>query len=106
MLEVGLRRAENSGADIAHVYAVRLCTGNHGAGAEQHGDDGGGLGVGEFLSHLRQVAADDMSSLVCENPYEFVRRLGLLQRARKDEDAMSVHDKGIENILIDDHDLD
>ena len=100
---VGLRRAEYRQAGIADVGAAGARAGGDGAGAEQHGDNGRGLRVGEFLAHLRQMAADDVSGLVGKDADDLVGGLGLHQCAGIDEDAVRIHHERVEGAVVDDH---
>ena len=65
-----------------------------------------GLGIGELLAQLRQMAAGDVAGLVREHADDLVRRLGFEQRAGIDEDVPAVHDEGVEGAVVDDDDLD
>ena len=82
-----------------------LCARDHGADAKQHGNNRGGLRVGEFLAHLGQMAADDMAGLVRKHADDLVGRGRLHQRAGIDEDAVRVHHERVERLFVDDHDL-
>ena len=105
VLDVALRQLHRGHADIGHVHAVRAGASDHGADAEQHGDDRRGLGVGKLLPHLGKMAADDMTALVREYPDQLIGRGRLHQRAGVDEDAVRVHHEGVERFVADDDDL-
>ena len=70
------------------------------AGAEQHGDDHLGLGVGKLLAQLGQMAAGQMPGLVREHADDLVRRLRLQDRAVIDEDAAAVGDERVEEASL------
>ncbi len=99
-----LRRGEYGAADIAHLgIAVAR---HHRGRAEQHADDHRGLRIGEFLAHLRKMAADDVAGLVREHADELIGHYRLHERAGIDENAVRIHDEGVERIVVDDDDLD
>ena len=106
VLQVGLRTGNDRAADIGHVGIVRARAGRHGADAEQHRDDRGGLRIGELLAHLRQVPADDVAGLVREHADQLIGCRRLHQRAGIDEDVVRIHDEGVERLVVDDDDLD
>ena len=93
-------------AIVAGAAAAAGAADGHRAGAEQHGDDHLGLGVGELLAQLGQMAAGQMPGLVREHADDLVRRLRLHDRAVIDEDAAAVGDERVERALVDDHHLD
>ena len=76
------------------------------ADAEQHGDDRGGLRVGELLAKLGQMSADDMASFVGEDADELIGRFRFHQRAGVDEDVVRIHHESVERSVVDDDDMD
>ena len=102
-----LRRQHRRHAGIAEATVRSAArTGDHGADAEQHGDDRGGLRRGELFAQPCQMPTGDVAGLVREHADHLVRRLGVHQRAGIDEDAAAVHDEGVEGLLVDDGDAD
>ena len=63
-------------------------------------DDRCGLRLGELLAQPQQMAAGQMAGFVREHADDFVRRLGVEQRAGVDEDVAAVHDEGVEGAVV------
>ena len=52
--------------------------------------------LASLLTHLGQMAADDVAGLVGKHADDLVRRRRLHQRAGIDEDVMRIHHEGVE----------
>jgi hypothetical protein len=52
------------------------------------------------------MPAGNVPGLVRQHADDLIRRLRFHQRARIHEDALAVHDEGVEVAVVDDHDLD
>ncbi len=76
------------------------------ADRKQHGGDGDGLRALHLLAHARQMAAGDMAGLVRQHADDLVRCFRLQQRAGVHEDALAVHDEGVERGIGDQHHAD
>ena len=103
---IGLRRLERSRRRCCPCCVAGTGARRQRADAEQHGDDRGGLRVGEFLAHLGQMPADDVSGFVGKDADDLVGRLRFHQRAGIDEDVMRVHHEGVERSVVDDDNVD
>jgi hypothetical protein len=73
------------------------------ANAGQQGDDSRGLCRRKLFSQALEMAARKVSRLVREHAYDFVRGLGVKQRAGIDEDMPPVHDERVKRTVAQDH---
>ncbi len=102
-----LRRGHRGGSGLGKAAGATAARArHHRAGAEQHGDDHLGLGVGELLAQFCEVAAGKMAGFMGEHADDLVRRFRLHDRAVIDEDAPAVGHEGVEGAFVDDHHLD
>ena len=95
----------NAHAGAGKAAAVGGGAGDHGADAEQRGDDGHRLGALELVAQPLLVAAGDVAGLVRDDADDLVGRFGLHQRAGVDEQA-APGDEGVEARIVDQNDLD
>ena len=76
------------------------------ADAEQHGDDQSGSAPAPVVREPGEMAAGEMAGFVRQHADDLVRGLRLHQRAIIHENTVAVGDEGVENAVVDDHDLD
>ena len=78
--------------------------GDRRANAGQQRDDRCRLRGGKLFAQSLQVTASKVSGLVGKDANDFVRGLGVEQRAGIDEDMPAIHHEGVERAVAKDHD--